>query len=374
MIKILHIVNFSNNIGGIEQVVMNLYRNINTREVQFYFLSQNDDIPFREEIERMGGKVYKYPSELKHPIKCFKYLKKMKSSIKFNYIHIHKNSLANSLIILYFSILGYSNIILHSHNTNPTGKFKKIKSILHYINRPIINRIVDFNMTCSNAAAKWMFTKHNVSKVIYINNGINTKLFSFNECYRNEIRNKYKITNNTYLLGHVGRFDEEKNHKFLLQILKMCIENNLNCVLMLIGNGKLKTEIKNLATALDIDQNIVFVNTTSQVYKFYNAFDCFLLPSYHEGFPLVGVEAQINSLPCIFSNKVTEEIKISSCSFFLSIDHSANEWFKLIKQKLILNKRIHSLQQDKIQKYDIKSITKQVEDFYTEHNNEKISS
>lgn len=263
--------------------------------------------------------------------KYFKGAKKIVKNNQFDLIHIHGNSF--TMIYDYFCFhCSEAKYIFHGHNTNCSH------NMLHKMFRPLLRNIGDFNLACSKDAGN--FTFH--SKFSIIPNFFDTNVFSFNADYRKIIRKEYKIENKCVLL-HIGRFNEQKNQSFLINVINGL---NENFVLLLIGDGPLLSEVKNKANVLKLE-NVFFVSPKSDIYKYYSAADIFLFPSLYEGLGIVGVEAQYNSLPCIFSKNIPIDTIISNLVVSLPLEIQAwrNE-IKYINDQNVCRKKIDVLESD----------------------------
>ena len=322
--------------GGVESVVMNYYRHIDRNKVQFDFICDNDstDIPF-EEIEQLGGKVVLIPPYQK----IFKYHRKLKSVLiegKYKIVHSHINTL--SVFSLYAAKCAKVPVrIAHSHST--TNKKEKKKNLLKQVLRPFSKIFATDYMCCSELAGRWLFGNKEYDKgnVYLLNNAIDLDKFKYDEKIRKEKRNELNISDNTLVIGHVGRFVEQKNHRFLIDIFNEVHKQDSNSMLVLAGQGPLMDEIQEKVKNLGLEDNVRFLGQRNDVNKLYQAFDVFCLPSLYEGLPVVGVEAQAIGLLCILSDDMTKETKILQSTQFLSLNQKAKEWSKIILDKYVLD-------------------------------------
>ncbi|MBR1582095.1 MAG: glycosyltransferase family 1 protein [Bacilli bacterium] len=313
MKKVL-IVGMYPNIGGTETFIMNYFRHIDKTKVQVDFINMYDHLYFEEEIKSLGGNVLKVTNVKKNP---FKYKKELISILKnYDVVHINMLSCANVLPLICAKKAKVNKIIVHSHNSGtPKGLLRKV---LDKINKGKIRKSEATFVACSKKAGEWMFgTNSNFS---VLNNAIDVDKFAYNYTERQEIRNKLGINEGEILLGHIGRFVEQKNHKQLIEVFKKISEKHQNYKLILVGEGPLEEEIKEEVNKLGLTEKVIFYGVSVNTSELYNAFDIFVLPSLYEGLPLVGVEAQCNGLPCFFSKNVSEEVKLTSNAFF--IDYS----------------------------------------------------
>ena len=314
-------------LGGIENFLMNYYRNIDRNNVQFDFINMyNKDFCFKKDIEELGGKIYKVTNVKKNPIKYFYDIEAIIKENNYEIVHIHMLSAANILPILAAKKAGTKKIIVHSHSSNVPKSL--VKRLLNSINKKVINRKADVFLACSQKAGKWLYGDN--EQFTIVNNAIDIEKFRFNSIVRKEIREKYGLEN-SLVIGHVGRFEEEKNHIFLVKILKKLKEKNKCIKLLLIGEGTLKEQIEKEVIHEGLQKDVIFVGNTYNVNEFYQAMDAFVLPSFFEGLPIVLIEAQVSGLRCFTSKeRVSKEADISGRTEYIKLENNPEEWGRAI--------------------------------------------
>lgn len=348
--------------GGVESVVMNYYRNIDRSKIQFDFFCDEDstNIPY-EEIKELGGNVVIIPSYSK----VFKYQKKLRQELingKYNIIHSHINTMS-VFPLRAAKKAGLKIRIAHSHSTSNKIEWKK--NLLKNILKPFSKIYATDYMCCSEYAGRWLFgnKEYDNGKVYLLNNAIDTKKYTFDENARKEIREKYNISDNQTVIGHIGRFVNQKNHEFLIELFNEYQKLNSSSVLILIGQGPNWENIHNLVDSLNIKEKVLFIPQQKDVSKIYNAFDYFVLPSLYEGLPVVGVEAQCNDLTCFFSTDMTKETKILEKSKFIELNKGPVFWAEeIFKNNEKIRKDVSSVLAAK--NFDIKTEAVKLEHFY----------
>lgn len=348
-------------VGGIETFLMNMYENIDFTNIQVDFLVLGRfEGEYREKIEQRNSTIYEVEKIKKHPIKGYKQLKRIFEKNQYDVIHMN---LCNAFFSLYILPFMFNNkrtkIICHSHNGSDKRK------ILHYLTKGILNHFCTEFIACSDKAAEWMFTKtkRRQKEVLMINNAIDTQKFLYNEEIRKKIRKKYNI-GNEFVVGHVGRFEGQKNHTFLIDMFSNICRKEKNVKLLLVGTGSLVNEIKQKVRKLQLEDKVIFCGVCSNINELYQAMDLFVLPSIFEGLPVSGIEAQASGLKCLFSNTISKECDITENITFLPINNSeiwAEELIKIIK-----NGYKRENMQEKIKKanYDMKTEVKKIEKLY----------
>lgn len=317
--------------AGIETFIMNVYRNINRDKVQFDFLVHSSKKEFfDDEIEKLGGKIYRL--SFKDDKNIFKYIRDLSNFFKehkeYTIVHGHMQSMM-PIYLLMAKMNGVQTRIAHSHN----GSYEKTMKgfVLHVFSR-FSKLFSTNNFACSDVAGKYLFGK---SKYDILYNAIDVDKFIFNNQVRNEIRKSMNVENKI-VLGHIGRFELQKNHQYLLKIMQQ-LKDQENVVLWLIGEGKLESDIKQLVKKGNLEQKIKFLGLRKDVNELYQAMDLFLLPSLYEGLPVVGIESQISGLNCIFSSKITSELKKNSKARYIGIaEGDLKKWSDAITE--LINK------------------------------------
>ena len=316
--------------GGVEAVVMNYYRNIDKSKIQFDFICDDDstNIPY-DEIEALGGKVILIPPYQN----VFKYQKKLKRVLKegnYQIVHSHINTL--SVFSLFAAKCAKVPVrIAHSHSTTNKKEWKK--NLLKILLRPFVKLFATDYMACTEHAGRWMFgnKKFDKGNVYLLNNAIDLEKFKYNKNIRKRIREELRIPNDTYVIGHIGRFVEQKNHRFLLDIFNHYQKSNDNCILLLIGQGPLVHEMKEIVKKYNIENKVLFLGQKENVNDYYNSFDLFLFPSLYEGLGMVMVEAQVNGLICLASSEVPKNAAVLNAVKFNDLNDSINNWCNIIE-------------------------------------------
>lgn len=315
--------------GGVEAVVMNYYRHIDRTKIQFDFLCDEDstDIPY-DEIESLGGKVILIPPYQK----VFKYQKAVKKILKdgnYKIVHSHINTLS-VFPLRAAKKAGVPIRIAHSHSTSNKKEWKKnlVKNLLRPFSKVYANRY----MCCSELAGRWLFGNEEYDKgnVYLLNNAIDLDKFKYNETVRKKKRKELGINDSTFVVGHIGRYVEQKNHRFLIDIFNEINKKEKDSILLLAGQGPLMDEMKEKVKNLGIEDKVKFLGQRNDASELYQAFDLFLLPSLYEGLPVVGVEAQASGNLCYLSDDMTKETKVLDSTVFMSLSNTEEEWANAI--------------------------------------------
>lgn len=318
--------------GGVEAVIMNYYRHIDRTKVQFDFICDEDstNIPY-EEIEKLGGKVILCPPYQKLP-KYLKFLKQLFKEKKYRIVHSNINTL--SVFPLYAAKkAGVPVRIAHSHSTSNPKEWKK--NLLKNALRPFSKKYATDYFACSELAGRYLFGNKafDAGKVKIIHNAIDVEKFKYDPEARKKLRKEIGIKDDDFVVGHIGRFVEQKNHRFLIDIFAEVKKEKKNAKLVLVGQGPLREEIEEKVKNLGLEKDVFFLGQRNDTNKLYSVFDVFCLPSLYEGLGIVNIEAQASALFCVVSDEIPRDAKILNSIRFVSLKQSKSDWAKKITQQ-----------------------------------------
>lgn len=358
-IRILHIVS-SMNLGGIETLLMSIYREIDRNKVQFDFLVHRSEKGFfDDEIIKLGGEIHHI--QPLNPIKYFIYRKQLKlffnSNKQYSIVHSHLNE-NSSFILAIAKKCGVKHRIAHSHIDQLGGAYTFIKTII----KKHINKVSTKRFACSKQAGLWLYENAEFS---VFNNAINTNNFIFKSIIRDTLRNELKIDSKTFVIGHIGSFKKQKNHVFIVDVFYYYLKLNPKSRLLLIGSGNLMPAIKQKAETLKVLDKIIFTGAIGNANDYLNVMDLFLLPSLYEGLGIVAVEAQANGLPILMSDNLPNELNITDLPKRLNLNIGADKWANEINNMINENKPRKGYEKYILKSgYDINASANYLEGFY----------
>ena len=367
MIRILQI-GMSSNPGGVENFIMNIYRNIDRSKVQFDFLVDHNlkNVAYEDEIIALGGHIYREYYRRKELF--IEGRKSLKSFFKEHQdivgVHFHANTINPMFKVVEVAYKqGFPIRIIHSHNTNYMTKMSIKDKAYEILEKRRLDKISTHLLACSYEAGRWMFNNKDFE---VIKNGINVKEFKPNVEIRKKIRKQFNINNNI-VIGHVGRMNYQKNSLFLIDIFNELHKINSNIVLLYIGDGDLKEKVINKIKENHLEGSVILIGAKDNIKEFYQAMDYFILPSKFEGLPVSLLEAQASGLNCYVSNAVSREANITGLVDFFNSKNTAKEWaLKInydINNKKIINENIIK-QKFEDSGYNIISSAKKLEKIY----------
>ncbi|SFD17380.1 glycosyltransferase family 1 protein [Bacillus sp. UNCCL81] len=306
-LKVLHVVGAMNR-AGTETMLMNIYRNIDRTKIQFDFISYSQkEAHYDEEIERLGGRIIRL-------VKTYS-VKEVYTAIKKYgpYDVVHAHALFNCGIAnLAAQLAGVKIRISHAHTTLDTNQ-SLIRTIYKGIMRKLINVTSTKLLACSNGAGRYLFGEKELVKTKYSYYPNVIDYTKFLEPPLKEVK-KFKEEadlENSFVIGHIGRFMDAKNHLFLIEIMKNILKKQKNITLLLVGDGELRVGIEEEVKKFGIDENIKFVGIREDIPTLLHSMDLFVFPSLYEGLGLVLLEAQASGIPCIVSEAIQPEANLN---------------------------------------------------------------
>lgn len=302
--------------GGVEAVVMNYYHHVDRSKVQFDFVvTDSSTIVPREEMEALGARVFTVPAYTN--LSAFQKASHelFKAHPEWRIVHAHMNAL-NVFPLKEAAKAGVPVRISHSHST--AGRGETMKNAAKAILKTRANRYPTQRFACSKFAGEWLFGKDVPFEVVY--NAIDLGHFFFNTSARARVRAGLGLVDNRFVIGHVGRFTPQKNHRFLLEAFSRAAKKRDNLVLLCVGSGEDEVHAEGWVAERGLGSRVRFLGQRGDVSDLYQAFDAFVLPSLYEGLGLVGVEAQAAGLPCVLSDRITREVDLTETCGFLPID------------------------------------------------------
>ena len=315
--------------GGVESMIINLLKNFDMTDFKITILVGQKETDVYDDFLKSLNVDFEYlidgviSNPIKRNLKILKRLGKKIKEINPDIVHIN---VCNAIGFKYAQIVkknSKAKTIVHSHNTMIQNDKFGIKKLSHKINKRK-EKYADYKIGCSNLAGNFMFD----GDFDVLKNGVDYERFKYNSTSRSIIRNELNI-NDKFVILNIGRFCDQKNQLFLVEFFSKLVNIDDKYRLLLVGEGELKDKIVERVEQLKIQNKVFIVSPKKNIEDYYSAADLFVLPSKHEGLPVVGVEAQANGLPTVFSNTITNEVVLSNHATMLGID-SGDEWSNYI--------------------------------------------
>lgn len=317
--------------------------------------------PYDDGYEKLcayhGIKIHKLPRKQENPLRYYMTIYSYLKKYKFDIVHVHGSSAIIAIELLIASLVNVPVRIAHSHNTTCSHLF------LHRTLKRILKKVSTYSLACGEKAGKWMYGER---AYVVIPNAFDTEQFVFNPKIREDVR-KQISTDCGIIIGHIGKFNDQKNQSYLIRAFEILASKDNTALLLLVGNGPDMDAIKEQANRTSCRNRIIFWGETDNPSELYSAMDIFALPSKFEGLPIVLLEAQMSGLPCIVSDKVTTEADFGNV-IWVSIDDEPNTWANsmldvTIKSDEEREKYLKNHEQQ-INKYNISTAVKKLENIY----------
>lgn len=334
-IRVLHIVTHMNR-GGLETMIMNYYRHIDRTKIQFDFLThRTGKKDYDEEIEALGGHIYHLPAlnpfsmQYRHQLKQF-----FLEHPEYQIVHSHLDCMS-AIPLKYAKKAGVKHRIAHAHSTSQD---KNMKFWLKRIYMQFIPKYATDLFACGHEAGKWMFGEHDF---YILNNAIEAQQYGFDLAKSKQGKDKLGLKD-YFVIGHVGRFSEPKNHIFLIDLFHEYVKQDESAKLLLIGDGTLKKSIEQKVQKLNLNEKVLFLGVRDDIPALMQVMDVFLFPSIYEGLPVTLIEAQASGLPCVISDVISDEVIVTDLIQKVSLHDDLNAWVEAInKTKAVTRKNTY---------------------------------
>lgn len=345
--------------AGTETFMMSVFRNIDAHRFHIDFLVFGEEPgDYDNEVLSSGSKIFRFPLNVKGFLNP-QNLKTLKQSIlaeSYDIVHAHMNAL-NYPVLTYFKKLGIKTLISHSHGSKHFVENKLLIRVKDAMMRKIPN-VTTYLLACSKAAGDFLYEKN---PYVIINNGVDTKEYVYNPNVRSLVRAQLNVED-FYVYGHIGRFNFQKNHEFLIETFKQLHLLDPSSHLILIGDGELKQDILNQIKKFDLEKAVTLLGVRNDIPNLLQAMDGFIMPSVFEGLPYVLVEAQASGLQCFAADTIDSQSKILDSFHFLPLD-CPKTWAKTILERRDLTRS--DTQSTLIDKgFDVYANVKSLETYY----------
>ncbi|GGD40955.1 glycosyltransferase family 1 protein [Muriicola marianensis] len=327
MKRILQVVG-SMNRAGAETMVMNLYRAIDREKFQFDFIYfTKKECAFDKEIISLGGRIFHInEKDSKSPfLRTLQLYKIIKKEGPFHAVHCHQ-LFSNAFHLMAAYMAGIKMRIAHSHNTSDANSSSILGRIYQRLSKWIINLLGTDFVACGDLAGKYLFYRSR--EVLLIPNAIDIDKFIFSQ---EKVATDYfklpEVDDNTLFITQIGRLMPVKNHKFSIEFADFLKSKNIDFRMLFIGGGELESELKNLVENKGLTSEVAFLGVRSDIDQVLANSDIMIMPSHHEGFPVILVEAQVAGCPSLISNNISPEVDLKlNLIEFCGLDESMDTW------------------------------------------------
>ena len=329
-IKVLHITNGAD-IGGISAVILSYYRNIDRTKYQFDFVIPPSEIgPNGNALEELGSTFYTLPQKSANLSGFVKGLRKLIKQNHYDVVHAHHHD--TSYVALFVAMTcGVKCRVAQSHSYMVEGQ--TIKSRFRRAVAVLLNDLSStLRFACTNEAANYLFGKSlkRLFPVTILPNGCEPDKFQYSEQARKTAREELGMGASTLVFGVVARISEEKNHRFLIDVLPEVLRIQKDAKLLIVGGGPLREELEAYAQKKGVSENVIFAGRRPDLLNMLCAMDVFTLPSFYEGSPVSAVEAFATGLPVVLSSRITKDLQVLKNVVYVDINNDHDKWAKTI--------------------------------------------
>ena len=316
-------INCNMNAGGAETFLMKIYRKLDKTKYQMDFcVNVAEKNYYEDEINSLGGKMFRIPTKSENMNGFKKGLVEVVKNGKYDSV---LRITSNAMGFLDLKIAGAKRCCVRSSNSSDGKGIKPW--VAHRLGKLLYGKYVDVKFAPSDLAAIYTFGKKAYKKgnTKILHNGVDLNFFKYEEEAPKAVRSEFGIGDNVKIIGHVGRFMEQKNHIFLIDVFNEIHKKDKDTVLMLVGKGELEEKIKAHISELNLDGSVFFAGVRSDIPHLMSAMDVFVMPSFFEGMPNTVIEAQATGLPCVISDTITREANITGLVKYMPLE-KPEEW------------------------------------------------
>lgn len=319
--------------GGIDKYLLNFLENVHTEEVQIDFLTNEIAPELEAYLKPYHSRIFAIPN-LKHPIGQYRTVSRILDQGQYDVVYLNISTAIDCIAAWAAKNKNVPRRLIHSHSSGNDCESTRKRAVfdtIHKICRLSLYRTATEYYGCSKKAGIWMFPKKIVESDRFqtIFNAVDMTTFVYSPQIRDEVRREWNLENK-FVVGHVGNFVYQKNHYYLIEVFEKFKQRCPEAVLLLLGQGERFEKVRSLVREKGLEDSVLLLGFQKEVQRLFQAMDFFVLPSNFEGLPTVGVEAQCTGLPCLMSDTITEEVKITGKCWFLSIKEPPEVWAEFL--------------------------------------------
>ena len=351
------------NLAGTETMLMNFYRNMDRKRVQFDFaVCTEERCDYEDEIISLGGQIIRYPQY--RGINHFSYIRWWNNFFRDNpnyrIVHGHIGSTA----AIYLSIAKKHGCYTIAHSHGSLGPIN-LRSIIWRMYSYPTRFVADYYFGCSMDALETRYGNriaHNKKKSKVLNNAIDASKYIYNINVREEVRKELSISPDEWIIGTVGRLSAPKNPQMTLSIIEDLKNRGEKFRFLWVGEGELRKMIEDELTKRNLTENVILLGLRNDVPRLLQAMDIFVFPSISEGLGIAAVESQAAGLLTLCSNRIPSEAKVTDMCQFISVD-DVSKWVTAIVNNKYYN-RTNALDSIIEKGYDIHTAAEWLQEYY----------
>ncbi len=351
-------------VGGAETFIMKVFRALDRSRFVFDFLINDQaEGAYEKEVLKLGGEVFHGYFKIQHPFKNLGFIYKTVKREEYKKVFVFTQHPIVFLDLLAMTLGGAKVRVVRSTNSACGGR---ASTLLATVCRPLMNLLVTRAVAPSKEAAVWLFGERKVrnGKVTILKNGLDLNEYYYSESLCGKVKAELGYDKDDFVVGHVGRFNQQKNHLFLIDIFAALYKKNSKAKLMLIGKGETMSKVEDMVKEYGLTNVVTYMGERNDVSRCLHAMDVFVFPSLYEGLPNVIVEAQSTGVPCILSDTISKEVSFTKLVRFESLHKSADEWADEVLSLVREQPKYDTRKEIEAGGYSISSTVACVEDFF----------
>lgn len=358
-------------LGGIRSYILQNWAHMRQHRIQFDIITRFE--PDEELVRSVGPNGNIYPVVCPYAGHEREFLNRIEKIIDQGYdaIHLHTSNWFGGFPLEEMAVKkGIPRIIVHSHSTGIDGcyiggDYDRLTQLHEHYKKQFTPALATDYLACSRLAGEWIFPACIPrEKIVIMKNAVDTSRFSYKPTRRMEMRAQLEIAQDAFVVGAVSRFADQKNPFFLLEIFRAFHKRNPASRLVWVGSGPLMEKIREEMDGLK--DAVFLLGDRLDVPNLMQAFDCMLMPSLFEGFPIVVVEAQAAGLPCFLSDTITDEVNLTELVRNFPLADTPARWAERMQASLSGFTRRDWAAEIAKAGYDIRTQAKELEQFYLE--------
>lgn len=298
-------------LGGAERVARDIGWFADRSRFQIHYLVFGEQIgDFEKELKQIGCKIVRMPSPGENHVTFYRELYRLIKRERYDVVHSH--TMFNSgLSMLAAKQCRVPVRIAHSHSIRGSEHRGLLKNLYEKTMRLLILQCATAYVACGKQAGEWLFGREKFDKCgILLYNGIALEQFRFRAEIRQQLREQEGLENR-FVIGHAGHLAAVKNQKFLLERMREIQKQRPDALLLLLGEGEDRPMLEQTIHSLGLEDSVRMTGNVDNVAMWLNAMDVFAFPSLYEGMPLAIMEAQANGLPCVISENVPKDVRLT---------------------------------------------------------------
>ncbi len=333
--RVLHIINRLNT-GGVERWLLGVAEGLTQSSIQLDVLVHTVepselDRPFIATGSRIVKCEYRR-NPMSYALRLFRILR---AGDRYDAVHSHVDHFSGWVMVIAF-FAGVKLRITHSHSNRrsiepATGPRAWYLYVMKWLIRIFANKYLSVSREAQGSQYGKVVPKNRLELLYCGVKHLDNIKVDF------DLRAQFGIDHNEFVLGHVGRLSEPKNHTFILQVFAELLKQK-KAKLVLIGDGELRSDIEAEIDTLGISSHVKLLGMRSDAVDIMaSVFDVMIFPSIYEGLPLTLVESQVAGVPALIADNITKEAcfdehLMSYLSLSAPLKVWANEIFTLHRQ------------------------------------------